>query len=149
MPSGTRDDAAARERGLAALNLLAAGETVFHILGPRHVDPATLALRQTLQTHRTPYPGLENDLATVLPSDFARRTPFERFSHLHVEHLATVLGAVLLTSTVFALGGFINAISTGMTPVYAAAIGFDPSLVAWFVVRVVVIWLTLYAETSS
>ena len=32
------------------------------------------------------------------------------FTHLHVEHLATVLGAVLLTSTVFALGGFINAV---------------------------------------
>jgi ABC-2 type transport system permease protein len=32
------------------------------------------------------------------------------FTHLHVEHLAMVLAAVLLTSTVFSLGGFINAV---------------------------------------
>jgi ABC-2 type transport system permease protein len=32
------------------------------------------------------------------------------FTHLHVEHLALVLAAVLLTSLVFALGGFINAV---------------------------------------
>jgi ABC-2 type transport system permease protein len=32
------------------------------------------------------------------------------FTHLHVEHLLTVLAAVLLTSLVFALGGFINAV---------------------------------------
>jgi ABC-2 type transport system permease protein len=32
------------------------------------------------------------------------------FTHLHVEHLAVVLAAVLLTSLVFALGGFINAV---------------------------------------
>ena len=32
------------------------------------------------------------------------------FTHLHVEHLFSVLAAVLLTSVVFALGGFINAV---------------------------------------
>ncbi|HET9694040.1 MAG TPA: ABC transporter permease [Steroidobacteraceae bacterium] len=32
------------------------------------------------------------------------------FTHLHVEHLFTVIAAVLLTSVVFALGGFINAV---------------------------------------
>jgi ABC-2 type transport system permease protein len=32
------------------------------------------------------------------------------FTHLHVEHLGMVLAAVLLTSTVFSLGGFINAV---------------------------------------
>jgi ABC-2 type transport system permease protein len=32
------------------------------------------------------------------------------FTRLHVEHLALVLAAVLLTSLVFALGGFINAV---------------------------------------
>ncbi len=32
------------------------------------------------------------------------------FTHLHVEHVFTVLGAVLLTSVVFALGGFVNAV---------------------------------------
>jgi ABC-2 type transport system permease protein len=32
------------------------------------------------------------------------------FTHLHVEHLLAVIGAVLLTSLVFSLGGFINAV---------------------------------------
>ena len=32
------------------------------------------------------------------------------FTHLHVEHLLAVFGAVLLTSLVFSLGGFINAV---------------------------------------
>jgi len=32
------------------------------------------------------------------------------FTHLHVEHLSAVFGAVLLTSLVFSLGGFINAV---------------------------------------
>jgi ABC-2 type transport system permease protein len=32
------------------------------------------------------------------------------FTRLHVEHLAAVFGAVLLTSLVFSLGGFINAV---------------------------------------
>jgi ABC-2 type transport system permease protein len=32
------------------------------------------------------------------------------FTHLHVEHLPAVLGAVLLTSLVFSLGGFLNAL---------------------------------------
>jgi ABC-2 type transport system permease protein len=32
------------------------------------------------------------------------------FTHLHVEHLFIVIAAVLLTSVVFALGGFVNAV---------------------------------------
>ncbi len=32
------------------------------------------------------------------------------FTHLHVEHLFTVLAAVLLTAVVFSLGGFLNAV---------------------------------------
>ena len=32
------------------------------------------------------------------------------FTHLHVEHLPAVFGAVLLTSLVFSLGGFLNAV---------------------------------------
>jgi ABC-2 type transport system permease protein len=32
------------------------------------------------------------------------------FTHLHVEHVGLVVAAVLLTSTVFALGGFVNAV---------------------------------------
>jgi ABC-2 type transport system permease protein len=31
------------------------------------------------------------------------------FTHLHVDHLLIIIGAVLLTSIVFSLGGFINA----------------------------------------
>ncbi|MFI5337891.1 MAG: DUF3418 domain-containing protein, partial [Opitutales bacterium] len=41
-----------------------------------------LMLRLALQTHQTPYPGLENDLGTLLPPDFLRRTPFTRVSQL-------------------------------------------------------------------
>src|SRR6185436_2866420 len=32
------------------------------------------------------------------------------FTHLHVHHLAIIFAAVLLTSAVFSLGGFINAV---------------------------------------
>ena len=32
------------------------------------------------------------------------------FTHLHVEHLFVVIAAVLLTSVVFSLGGFVNAV---------------------------------------
>jgi ABC-2 type transport system permease protein len=32
------------------------------------------------------------------------------FTHLHVQHLAVILAAVLLTSLSFALGGFLNAL---------------------------------------
>lgn len=42
----------------------------------------TLTLRLALQTHKTPYPGMETDLANLLPPDFVRRTPFERLKHL-------------------------------------------------------------------
>jgi ATP-dependent helicase HrpA len=41
-----------------------------------------LTLRLTLQTHKTPYPGMENDLGTLLPPDFLRRTPFAWVPHL-------------------------------------------------------------------
>jgi ATP-dependent helicase HrpA len=51
---------------------------------PRLVDwlREALTLRLALQTHKTPYPGLENDLAALLPPDFLRRTPFARVKHL-------------------------------------------------------------------
>ena len=35
-----------------------------------------------LETHVTPYPGMADDLAALLPPDFLRRTPFERVQHL-------------------------------------------------------------------
>ncbi|HWA28598.1 MAG TPA: ATP-dependent RNA helicase HrpA [Lacunisphaera sp.] len=39
-------------------------------------------LRQALQTHPQPYPGLADDLAAFLPPDFLRTTPLERLRHL-------------------------------------------------------------------
>jgi ATP-dependent helicase HrpA len=39
-------------------------------------------LRLALQTHAQPYPGLGEDLATLLPPDFLRTMPFERVRHL-------------------------------------------------------------------
>ncbi|HYC69670.1 MAG TPA: ATP-dependent RNA helicase HrpA [Opitutaceae bacterium] len=41
-----------------------------------------LSRRLALQTHKTPYPGLPEDLAQLLPPDFLRRTPFERLPEL-------------------------------------------------------------------
>ncbi|MBI2512538.1 MAG: ATP-dependent RNA helicase HrpA [Opitutae bacterium] len=53
-------------------------------LVPRLVDwlRETLTLRLALQTHKTPYPGMENDLGALLPPDFLRRTPFARVKEL-------------------------------------------------------------------
>ncbi|MBX3737848.1 MAG: ATP-dependent RNA helicase HrpA [Candidatus Didemnitutus sp.] len=53
-------------------------------LVPKLVDwlRETLTLRLALQTHKTPYPGLENDLGALLPPDFLRRTPFARVKEL-------------------------------------------------------------------
>ncbi len=53
-------------------------------LVPRLTDTLReiLALRLALQTHKTPYPGLEGDLAALVPRDVLRRTPFDRLSHL-------------------------------------------------------------------
>jgi len=42
----------------------------------------TLTLRLALQTHKTPYPGMEADLGALLPPDFLRRTPFARVKEL-------------------------------------------------------------------
>ncbi len=39
-------------------------------------------LRLALETHTQPYPGLAEDLATLLSPDFLRATPFERVRHL-------------------------------------------------------------------
>ena len=39
-------------------------------------------LRLALQMHQTPYPGLADDLAALLPADFVQATPFERLKHL-------------------------------------------------------------------
>lgn len=41
-----------------------------------------LGLRQALLNHKTPYPGLEEELAALLPADFVRVIPFERLRHL-------------------------------------------------------------------
>ncbi|WP_415909911.1 DUF3418 domain-containing protein [Oleiharenicola sp. Vm1] len=53
-------------------------------LVPKLVDwlREILTLRLALQTHKTPFPGLENDLGALLPPDFLRRTPFARVREL-------------------------------------------------------------------
>jgi ATP-dependent helicase HrpA len=53
-------------------------------LVPRLVDwlREVFTLRLALQTHKQPPPGLEEDLAALLPPDFLRRTPFERVEQL-------------------------------------------------------------------
>jgi len=53
-------------------------------LVPKLVDwlRETLTLRLALQTHKTPYPGMENDIGSLLPPDFLRRTPFARVKEL-------------------------------------------------------------------
>jgi ATP-dependent helicase HrpA len=53
-------------------------------LVPKVVDwlREALTLRLALQTHKTPYSGLEEDLATLLPANFLACTPYERWPHL-------------------------------------------------------------------
>ncbi len=53
-------------------------------LVPKVVDwlREALTLRLALQTHKTPYPGLEEDLAALLPPNFLACTPYERWPHL-------------------------------------------------------------------
>ncbi len=65
---------------------LAVGEAKAELRGlvPRLTDwlRETLTLRLALQTHKTPYPGMENDLGALLPPDFLRRPPFARVKEL-------------------------------------------------------------------
>ncbi len=53
-------------------------------LVPKLVDwlREALTLRLTLQTHSTPYPGMEQELAALVPANFLRQTPFARVKHL-------------------------------------------------------------------
>ncbi|AHF93175.1 ATP-dependent helicase [Opitutaceae bacterium TAV5] len=53
-------------------------------LVPRLLDllREILTLRQALLVHPQPYPGLEKDLAALLPSGFLRTTPWPRLRHL-------------------------------------------------------------------
>jgi ATP-dependent helicase HrpA len=53
-------------------------------LVPRLVDllREILNLRHELQVQPQPYPGLERDLAALLPADFLRATPFPQLTHL-------------------------------------------------------------------
>ena len=53
-------------------------------LVPRLVDllKQILELRQALLVHAQPYPGLGDDLAALLPSDFLVRIPYERLAHV-------------------------------------------------------------------
>jgi ATP-dependent helicase HrpA len=42
----------------------------------------TFTLRLALETNKQPYPGMAEDLAALLPSDFLRRSSFGRIQHL-------------------------------------------------------------------
>ena len=68
-PSGTRDDAAARERGLAALNLLAAGETFSGYINSRFiattVNAAWNAAPKRLNGDGTPNPSGDIHLTSL------------------------------------------------------------------------------------
>lgn len=63
---------------------LAAAKADLRGLVPKLADwlREILTLRLALQTHKTPYAGLEQELAELLPADFLRVTPFERLPHL-------------------------------------------------------------------
>ncbi len=63
---------------------LAAAKQDLRGLVPKLTDwlKETFTLRLALETNQTPYPGLADDLAALLPSDFLRRMPFERVQHL-------------------------------------------------------------------
>ena len=63
---------------------LAAAKSDLRGLVPKLTDglKEILSLRVALQAHKTPYPGLENDLAALLPPEFVRNTPFARLPHL-------------------------------------------------------------------
>jgi ATP-dependent helicase HrpA len=63
---------------------LAAAKAGLRGLVPRLTDrlKEILTLRLALQTHKTPYPGMDKDLAALLPPDFLRRTPYARLGHL-------------------------------------------------------------------
>ncbi|HEY6559187.1 MAG TPA: hypothetical protein VI072_18010 [Polyangiaceae bacterium] len=69
VPSGTRDDAAARERGLAALNLLAAGETFSGYINSRFiastVNTAWNAAPKRLNGDGTPNPSGDIHLSSL------------------------------------------------------------------------------------
>jgi len=53
-------------------------------LAPRVADRLReiLTLRTALLAHPQPYPGLEAEVAELLPPDFLRRLPFDRLEHL-------------------------------------------------------------------
>jgi ATP-dependent helicase HrpA len=64
-------------------------------LVPRLVDGLreALELRQSLLVHPTPYPGLADDLARVMPGDFLVRWPYVQWQHLPRYLRARVLRA--------------------------------------------------------
>jgi len=63
---------------------LAAAKADLRGLVPRLRDllQEILTLRLALQTHKTPYPGLPEDLAQLLPADFVATTPHARLAHV-------------------------------------------------------------------
>jgi ATP-dependent helicase HrpA len=63
---------------------LAAAKQDLRGLVPKLTDwlKETFTLRLALETSKTPYPGMAEDLAALLPPDFLRRMPFQRVQHL-------------------------------------------------------------------
>ncbi|MBI4621876.1 MAG: ATP-dependent RNA helicase HrpA [Verrucomicrobia bacterium] len=76
----------AHSRGYTAANFAAAleqGKADLRGLVPRFVDllREILALRQELLVQNDPFASLSRDLATLMPPDFLRRTPYAQLMH--------------------------------------------------------------------
>ncbi|HVU23230.1 MAG TPA: ATP-dependent RNA helicase HrpA [Opitutus sp.] len=84
-PSTKKENAAATTRLTAAAFNAALESSRADVRGlvPRLVDllREILALRQEILVHPQPYPGLDRDLASLLPPDFLRVTPFPQLAH--------------------------------------------------------------------
>jgi ATP-dependent helicase HrpA len=89
-PQAGGEETASQELGPPTLTVaaferaLAQAKSDLRGLVPKLVDwlREALTLRLALQTHKAPYPGMEQELAALLPVDFLRHTPFERVKHL-------------------------------------------------------------------
>ena len=79
-----RDDPPYQLTKVAFEQALAAAKQDLRGLVPKLTDwlKETFTLRLALETSKTPYPGMADDLAALLPPDFLRRMPFQRVQHL-------------------------------------------------------------------
>jgi ATP-dependent helicase HrpA len=79
-----RDDSPYQLTKVAFDHALAAAKQDLRGLVPKLGDwlKEILTLRLAIQTSKQTYPGMADDLAALLPSDFLRVTPFGRLAHL-------------------------------------------------------------------